>query len=110
MRAARGPWGYSPPLPAQEHGVRMGIPRVGSPHDPPRNEVPRAVTLKLQALFSCFGSGVHHTGGDGRRGRRGGSGGRGKACSAPRAPAWAGGSSWWGGKRHAGATACPGCA
>lgn len=31
----------------------------------PRNDGAKAGTLKLQALFSCFGSGAHHTEGAG---------------------------------------------
>ena len=61
--------GDGPPLPTQEHGFRSSIPLLG-PSVSPRNEGARAGTLKLQALFSCFSSGVHHTEGGKRRGHR----------------------------------------
>lgn len=50
---------------------------------PPGNEGARAGTLKLQALFSCFSSGVHHTEGGGRRGRRGTAAAGGKFAPLP---------------------------
>lgn len=53
------------------------------PPPPPRNEGARARTLKLQALFSCFGSGVHHTEGGGRRGRGGTAAAGGKLALLP---------------------------
>lgn len=59
----------SPPRACGQDGHTAGGVPLQPPH--PRNEGARARTLKLQALFSCFGSGVHHTEGGGRRGRGG---------------------------------------
>lgn len=74
------------PLPTQKHRERTGIPLAGSlcaPPTHPRNEGARAGTLKLQALFSCFGSGAHHTEGGGRRGRGGTAAAGGKLAPLP---------------------------
>lgn len=93
-------WRCPPPSPMGAGG-RGGLSPAGK-------EGSRPGTLKLQALFGCVGGGVAHTEGGGRRGR-GGSGGRGEPAGLP-APGGAGGFSWRGGRRRAGATACPGCA
>lgn len=75
----------SPPRTTRSgRAYRWWGPSATHPHPPPpRNEGARARTLKLQALFSCFGSGVHHTEGGGRRGRGGTAAAGGKLALLP---------------------------
>ena len=76
--AAMGP----PPSPPRSTGSGRAS-RWWGPSAPPGNEGVRAGTLKLQALFSCFGSGMHHTEGGGRRGRGGTAAAGGKLAPLP---------------------------
>lgn len=79
-------WAPPPhPGPRGQDGHTAGGVPLQPTHTPPRprNEGARARTLKLQALFSCFGSGVHHTEGGGRRGRGGTAAAGGKLALLP---------------------------
>lgn len=78
-------WGCGSGAPSLPRSMGSGwVSRWWGPSAPPGNEGARARTLKLQALFSCFGSGVHrHTEGGGRRGRGGAAAAGGKRAPLP---------------------------